>query len=103
MTTTAKILVVLNLLLAVLFLGFSAATYQARINAEGRITSLEKEKKAKDDLVAVEQQSANKADAESKNLAEQLRLKTKELVEEKKQSTNQIDNLTADNFQYRKQ
>jgi len=103
MTTTAKILVVLNLLLAVLFLGFSASSMSARLGMQGRLTGIEKEKKSLDDKVAVERQSADKADKEVKTLTNDLSLKTKSYEELKKQSDNTIDNLTADLTNFRKE
>src|SRR3712207_6532721 len=103
MTTTAKILVVLNLLLAVLFLGFSAATMNGRLGLEQRITTLEKEKKKAADDVAVEQLAANKSDAESKQLSMQFNLLKKQSDDQQKQASNQIDNLTSDNANLRKE
>ena len=103
MTTTAKILVVLNLLLAVLFLGFSAASMQGRLNMQATIKKLEAEKKSADDKVAVERQAADKADAESKKTSTDLSLEKKTSVERNKQTENQIENLTQELASYRKE
>jgi len=103
MTTTAKILVVLNLLLAVLFMGFSAASFNARLGLQTRIGGLEKEKKDAADKVAVERQSADKSDLETKDLSKQLNLAKKQYEEYDKQTKNTIDNLTTENAGYKKQ
>jgi len=103
MTTTAKILVVLNLLLAVLFLGFSAASFNARLGMQTRITGLEKEKKTADDKVAVERQTADKTEKENKTLATDLNLKEKTYKALKDQTDNQLENMTAEMAGYRKQ
>lgn len=103
MTTTAKILVVLNLLLAVLFLGFSASSMTARLGMQDSIKKLDKEKKVAADNVAVEKQNADKVEKENKSLATELNLAKKSYEQLKKQTDNQLDNMTADMAQYRKQ
>jgi ABC-type transporter Mla subunit MlaD len=102
MTTTAKILVVLNLLLAVLFLGFSAASMQGRLNMQASIKKLEAEKRAADDKVAVERAAADKADVEAKKLANDFALEKKSRDELKKQTDNQFDNMQTEMANYRK-
>jgi len=103
MTTTAKILVVLNLLLGVLFLGFSAASFNARLGLQSRITTLEKEKKTADDKAAVEQQQNNKLTNDASTLTNNFNLLKKQNEEEKKQAANQIQNLGDEASNYRKQ
>jgi hypothetical protein len=103
MTTTAKILVVLNLLLAVLFLGFSASSMTARLGMQDSIKKLDKEKKVAADNVAVEKQNADKVEKENKALATDLNLAKKSYEQLKTQTDNQLDNMTADMVQYRKQ
>src|SRR6476659_6149166 len=103
MTTTAKILVVLNLLLGVLFLGFSAASFNARLGLQSRITTLEKEKKTADDKAAVEQQQNNKLTNDANTLTNNFNLLKKSAEEKDKQFTNQVVNLEAEAGNYRKQ
>jgi hypothetical protein len=103
MTTTAKILVVLNLLLAVLFLGFAASSFNARLGMQTKITSLEKEKKASDDKAAVERSAAEKAAVEIKETSTKLSLEQKSKNELKKQTDNALENLGVEAMNYKKQ
>ena len=94
MTLFGKILVVLNLALAVLFFGHAVATYNARLNFQERLAKEKKdseENRKKADLAANNEDAARKSLADATNKLTQA---TKDLERAKKDADTTARNLS---------